>query len=150
MPETHAVRIETPAGFLAAVAHLPQKLPCAAVVCCHGLMSSKESTKYIAVGESFSRAGLGVVRFDFSGCGESGVNPEGTLVGSRMRDLESVLEYVLGQDWCDGRIGLLGSSFGGYISLLEADTQKFPVSACACWSTPFDIGRLKAAAETLP
>ena len=150
MTTVQTVRIEHPPGFLAAVVHLPRKLPCAAVVCCHGLMSRKDSAKHVAVGEEMSRAGLAVVRFDFSGCGQSSVEPEGTLVGSRLGDLGRVLDYVSKQTWCDGRIALLGSSFGGYLALLEADGGGERIRAAACWATPFDIVRLGPPAEMLP
>ncbi len=112
------------------------------IVCCHGLLSSKDSPKYVAVGEQMSAAGFCVVRFDFSGCGESPARDE-HLVPSRMLDLETVLAFSRTERWSDGRIGLLGSSLGGYLSLLAADADPDRITAVASWSAPFDLARVR-------
>lgn len=48
----------------------PGKYPC--VILSHGLISSKESSKYIALSERFAGAGIATCRFDYHGCGASG------------------------------------------------------------------------------
>jgi len=139
------VSIPTPDGPIPAVVHLPERVPAPVVVCCHGLLSFKDSSKFVAIGEQFSYAGTGVVRFDFSGCGESRVVQRESLLFSRVRDLRSVLDYVQHQSWADGTIGLLGSSLGGYLSLLAAASSPHRIQTVVCWATPFDLSRIKLA-----
>ena len=137
-------RVTIPVGGqgLAAVLHLPevgQRWPC--VVASHGLMSSKDSDKYVEIGEEFSRAGLAVCRFDFRGCGESEGNLAGTTVGQRVADLRAVVESMRAHPALSGRVALLGSSLGGYVSLFVAN-QDFRVKAVAAWATPADLDDL--------
>ncbi len=146
MSSQHAMTIASKSGPLAAVVHLPAHRPAPVVVCCHGLLSSKDSSKYVLVGEQCSRAGIAAVRFDFSGCGESPAVGGGSLLDSRRRDLEAVLQYIARQDWQNGIVGLLGSSLGGYLALLAAAAAgPIPVRAVACWATPFDLSRVRQA-----
>jgi len=145
MNSPERIAIETPAGILAAVAHLPERTPCSVVVCSHGLLSSKDSSKFVSIGEALSGAGTAAVRFDFSGCGESRTAAAADLLGTRTRDLLQVLDYVQRQPWANGRIGLLGSSLGGLVSLLAAAFHGHGVGAVVCWATPFDLHRLERA-----
>ncbi len=115
--------------------------PCA--VLSHGLVSSKESSKYIYLSERFCDAGIAACRFDYHGCGESGGNIAETTLTIRVRDLESVLEHVLRHPSIEsGRIGILGSSFGGSAALVEA--AKNPKVKCvALWATPYMLEEKK-------
>ena len=94
---------------LSAVAHLPDKVPAPVIVCSHGLLSAKESPKFVAIGEEMPKAGFCVLRFDFSGCGDSPPRLAMSLVEARRHDLEAAIDFALKQPWSDGRIGLLGS-----------------------------------------
>ncbi len=137
-------RLTIPVGGLnlAAVLHLPevgQRWPC--VVAAHGLLSSKDSDKYVQIGEEFSRAGLAVCRFDFRGCGESGGSLAETTVGQRVADLRAVVESMRAHPAINGRVALLGSSLGGYVSLFVAN-QDFKVKAVAAWATPANLDDL--------
>ncbi len=137
-------RLTIPVGGLnlAAVLHLPevgQRWPC--VVAAHGLLSSKDSDKYIQIGEEFSRVGLAVCRFDFRGCGESGGSLADTTVGQRVADLRAVVESMRAHPALNGRVALLGSSLGGYVSLFVAN-QDFKVKAVAAWATPANLDDL--------
>lgn len=141
-----------PGCTLAAAIHLPAKPPLGVVVCCHGLLSSKESAKFIALGQELSGAGLAAVRFDFSGCGESDPPPEKSLLEARMHDLAAVLEFVRRQAWQTGPVSLLGSSLGGFLSLLTAAAEgEGSIRAVVCWATPCDLTRIgKAVADAGP
>lgn len=127
---------------LFAVAHLPVKVPAPVIVCSHGLLSAKESPKFIAIGEEMSRAGFCVLRFDFSACGESPPRPGVSLVEARTIDLGAAIGFALEQQWSDGRIGLLGSSFGGFLSLLAANRRPELIRAAVSWAAPFDISNI--------
>ncbi len=144
-------RLAIPAGgvSLAAVLHLPEggrRFPC--VVAAHGLQSSKDSDKYVRIGEAFSRAGLAVCRFDFRGCGESGGALAETTVGERIADLGSVVETMRRHPALDGRVALVGSSLGGYVSLFVA-RRDFRVKAVAVWATPATLDDLAERPEAV-
>lgn len=145
MPLPESVTIPTDAGPLAGLLHLPANLPTPAVICCHGMLSSKDSRKLAQIAEQLSMAGAAAVRFDFSGCGESRATLKDDLLSSRMRDLNAVLDYVKLQPWSDGTVGLFGSSLGGYLSLLAASAGRHSVQAVVCWATPFNLGKIRSA-----
>jgi alpha-beta hydrolase superfamily lysophospholipase len=131
--------IEADGIDLSGVAHLPGKVPAPVIVCSHGLLSAKESPKFIAIGVAMSQVGFCALRFDFSGCGDSPPRRAMSLVEARMHDLNAAMSFALKQPWSDGRIGLLGSSFGGFLSLLAANERPEVIRATVCWATPFDI-----------
>src|SRR5713101_9800373 len=116
MIERHSVPL--PDAKLALVLHLPDadgRAPC--VVACHGLSASKDSDKYLLLGDALPAAGLALARFDFRGCGESSGREEETTIATRIEDVEAVLAHLEGHPRLDGRIGLLGSSLGGFVAL---------------------------------
>ena len=66
--------------------------PC--VVACHGLSASKDSDKYLLLGDELPAAGLALARFDFRGCGESSGVEEETTIATRIEDVETVLAFL--------------------------------------------------------
>ena len=136
------VRIPVAGANLAAVLHLPeagQRWSC--VVAAHGLLSGKDSDKYVQIGETFSQAGFAVCRFDFRGCGESEGTLAETTVAQRVADLRSVVERMRAHPALSGRVALLGSSLGAYVSLVLAG-QDFKIKAVAAWATPANLDDL--------
>jgi fermentation-respiration switch protein FrsA (DUF1100 family) len=137
-------------GRLAAVLHLPESRPepWPCVVTLHGLMSSKDSEKYLLVGEEFSGRGVAVCRFDFRGCGESqGVVTE-TTVAQRVADARTVVRAMRQHPALTGRVALLGSSLGAYVALFVA-SEDFRIKAVAAWATPADLQDFAANPETV-
>jgi pimeloyl-ACP methyl ester carboxylesterase len=120
------------------IIHWPERETAPCVICSHGLFSSKDSPKFVAVTESLARNGIAAIRYDHCGCGESGGRIEDTTVSSRLNDLESVHQFVLGHPRMNGHIGYMGSSMGGYISLF-ACARHPEVGAVVVWATPFSI-----------
>ncbi len=131
--------IDSPNGMLAAALHLPPSTPAPVIICCHGLLSSKNGSKFVALGEAFSSAGWAVLRFDFAGCGDSLAVPLRQLVPSRLADLQAVIGFALNASWSKGPLGLMGSSMGGYISLLTAADLPEVIKGVVCWATPYDL-----------
>jgi uncharacterized protein len=99
-----------------------RRRPC--VVACHGMGASKDSDKYVLLGERLPAFGLALARFDFRGSGESGGRYADATVESRIGDLEAVLDHLAKQPELNGRFGLLGSSLGGFIALWVAASRR--------------------------
>jgi len=138
--ERHDVALAS--GRLALVLHgpdVPDRAPC--VVACHGLSASKDSDKYLLLGEAVSRAGLALARFDFRGCGDSSGTEADTTIATRLEDVRAVLLHLAGHPRLDGRFGLLGSSLGGFVALhLAAERgDGLPV---VTWNAPATLADL--------
>jgi dienelactone hydrolase len=115
----------------------PGKYPC--VIISHGLISSKESSKSVALADAFLAAGIASCRFDYHGCGESEGNLRDTTLSIRLRNLQAVVEYVRRQNMIDPlAIGLSGSSFGGSTTLLHAARDK-TVRSAILMATPYRL-----------
>jgi alpha-beta hydrolase superfamily lysophospholipase len=138
-------RVTLPTGALAVVLHCPggaDPVPC--VVACHGLRASKESDKYLLLGEECARAGLALARFDFRGSGESeGLTEAETTVASRVDDVLAIVAFLRERPRLDGRFGLLGSSMGGFVALhaRHALGDSIPV---VTWNAPASLTKLAA------
>jgi dipeptidyl aminopeptidase/acylaminoacyl peptidase len=105
-------------------------------VASHGLYSDRESGKLVELGEALSASGLAFLRYDCMGCGDSGGLFADTTLASRVTDLEEVLAWVRRQDDLEtARIGLMGSSMGGFASLCLAATDP-GIAAVAAWAAP--------------
>jgi alpha-beta hydrolase superfamily lysophospholipase len=101
--------------------HLPRSEKPPVVIGLHGLYSSQESPKQIALAGACNKLGLAYLRFDHRGCGRSqGEFEKVTSLAARCRDLKSAIETVKGWPDTSGQIGLFGSSMGGTVSLSVA------------------------------
>ncbi|MCX8111508.1 MAG: prolyl oligopeptidase family serine peptidase [Syntrophorhabdaceae bacterium] len=117
------------------------RYPC--VILSHGLVSSKESSKYVAISEVFRDAGIGTCRFDYHGCGESTGRIEDTTLTIRLENLDFVTAYVMGHKMIDPeRLGILGSSFGGVTGLIKASRDK-RIRCLSLWATPYRLKKEK-------
>jgi len=128
---------------VAGILHLPEKKSPPCIIASHGLLSSKESEKYIALGERFSQEGIAMLRFDFRGIGESEGRIEDDTVSRRVIDLGSAIDFIRSRRDLGNRIGLLGSSLGGYVSLIKASSEE-KIRAVVIWATPFHLDDLKS------
>lgn len=103
---------------LRGVLHAPAGNGYPAVIGSHGLFSSSESPKQIAIAEQCVKAGIAYFRFDHRGCGNSsGDFAEATTVEGRRNDLLQAVEIIRDMTGAGERIGLLGSSLGGAVVL---------------------------------
>jgi dipeptidyl aminopeptidase/acylaminoacyl peptidase len=113
--------------------------PC--VVLSHGLISSKESSKYVAISERFARAGIASCRFDYHGCGASGGNIEETTLTIRLDNLNAIVDCVLRHPSVDeNRIGIIGSSFGGTAGLIKSARDE-RIKCVSLWATPYLLAK---------
>jgi len=132
--------------------HLPDEENPRCVIASHGLLSSKDSEKYIALGERISEEGMAMLRFDFRGIGESEGSEEDNTISKKIADLNGAIAFVKTYPGLRGRIGLIGSSLGGFLSLIKASTDK-EIRAVVVWATPLhldDLGSRKEEDYPLP
>ncbi|MDI7258689.1 MAG: alpha/beta fold hydrolase [Thermodesulfobacteriota bacterium] len=123
---------------ISGILHLPDEEHPPCVIASHGLLSSKNSEKYIALGEQISKEGIAMLRFDFRGIGESEGGEEDNTVSKKLVDLSSAIDFVRSYPGLGNRIGLLGSSLGGFLSLIRASRDE-EIQAVVVWATPFHM-----------
>src|SRR4030042_6820622 len=109
---------------ISGVLHLTEPKNPPYIIASHGLLSSKDSEKYIALGEQISRGGMGMLRFDFRGIGESEGEEEDNTISKKINDLSAAIDFIRSNSGSGIRIGLFGSSLGGFLSLIKASLDK--------------------------
>lgn len=137
---------------ISGVLHLPENKNPPCVIASHGLLSSKDSEKYIVLGERMSREGMAMLRFDFRGIGESEGQEEDNTISKKIADLNAATDLMRSYSSLGKRIGLIGSSLGGFLSLMKASMDK-EIKAVVVWATPLhldDLGSKKEEDHPLP
>jgi len=104
---------------LVGVLHLPKEKTDSAIIISHGFAANKDRTRLIKLAEALSKNGFVVLRFDFSGCGES--EDREITVKNQVDDLKSAVEFMQKNGYSN--IGLLGESLGALISILAYDEK---------------------------
>jgi fermentation-respiration switch protein FrsA (DUF1100 family) len=146
----HRFRVGIGADDVVGVLHPASGAPAPCVVACHGMGASKDSDKYLLLAEEFPPVGLALARFDFRGSGESSGAHGDVTIASRIADLEAVLDYLVKLPALNGRIGLLGSSLGGFVALWVAASLgptlsvPFPV---VTWNAPVSLAELETTVD---
>ncbi|MEI4770251.1 alpha/beta fold hydrolase [Psychrobacillus sp. FJAT-51614] len=111
---------------LSGALHLPansdgQKIPL--IVLLHGFLGSKvgEHRMFVKAARYFTEKGLGVFRFDFSGCGESDGDYANVMVTKQLNEVQIVLNYLSSIKEVDAEnIILIGHSLGGAVASITA------------------------------
>lgn len=112
-------------GKLKAVIHKPrlasQKSKCAFVMILHGFTGNKNETLLEQISKGLQQRGIGSIRFDFNGHGESEGPFQEMTIENEIEDVKKVLDYVKSQPWVDvKRLGLAGHSQGGVVASMTA------------------------------
>lgn len=116
---------------IAAVLSRPDRPAAGLVVLCHGFLSGKNSTTNKTLTRLLNEQGLATFRFDFFGQGESGGPFEELTTTLAVEQTELALDLVAAKGY--GRIGLVGSSFGGLVAILTtARRQDIACLALKC------------------
>ncbi len=140
---TQKVSFQNEGCKISGVLHLPNRENPPCVIASHGLLSSKESEKYIALGERISKEGMAMLRFDFRGIGGSGGGEEDNTVSKKIADLSAAVGFMGSYPGLGESVGLIGSSLGGFISLIKASMDR-RVKATVAWATPHHLDDLKS------
>jgi fermentation-respiration switch protein FrsA (DUF1100 family) len=137
MEELHLF-IENEGERISTVIHIPEKTPAPAVVFSHGFTGNRIEAHrlFVRTARKMSKAGFVAVRFDFRGSGESDGEFEEMSISSEISDLNSVLKFLLDKkEVSREKIGLVGLSLGGVVSILT--TARNPIAKAVCtWSSP--------------
>jgi dipeptidyl aminopeptidase/acylaminoacyl peptidase len=136
---------------ISGILHLPDEKHPPCVIASHGLLSSKDSEKYIVLGERMSEEGMAMLRFDFRGIGESEGREEDNTISKKIADLSAAVDFVKSYPGMGNRIGLIGSSLGGFLTLIKASGDQ-EMRAVVIWATPLHLDDLgtKRQAEDHP
>ncbi len=86
----------------------------------------------------FARAGYAGVRVDISGNGESDGDFDDEYSPRELSDGIEVIEWIASRDWCDGNVGMMGISWGGFNSLQIAALNPPPLKAVIAIGTTVD------------
>ena len=87
---------------------------------------------------AFAAAGYAGVRVDISGTGESDGNFDDEYSPRELSDGVEVINWIATQPWCDGNVGMMGISWGGFNSLQIAALQPAPLKAVIAIGTTVD------------
>jgi len=65
----------------------------------------------------FAAAGYACIRVDIAGTGDSDGVFDDEYSEQELSDGEAVIDWIARQDWCDGQVGMIGISWGGFNGL---------------------------------
>lgn len=116
-----SIIIKTPQGEkLWGVLSLPErkgKFPAALIA--HGFNGTKSQPKFVKLGRKFAQNGIAVLRFDFSGCGDSEGEFQKMRISQQVKELAAACQFLIKQSRIDEkRIGFLGYSLGALVVCL--------------------------------
>jgi len=137
MEELH-VFVNNMGERISTVLHIPDETPAPTVVFCHGFTAHKIEAHrlFVNAARRICKEGFVAVRFDFRGSGESDGEFEDITVSSEVSDLNTILKFITERTEVDkNKIGLVGISLGGVVSILTA-AQNPIVKAVCTWSSP--------------
>ena len=129
--------------------HLPQQPNPNLIVGSHGLYSSGDSPKQVALARACSQMGIAYFRFDHRGCGRSEGHFEAvTSLGGRRQDLIDAVAFLRAEFSLESGLGLFGSSFGGATCLAAA--PRLAPNRMVTLAAPVDSRSILAAHEAVP
>lgn len=125
---------------LFAIFHRPAHVsPFPAVLICHGFAGTKVGRHriYVSLAEALVERGIGALRIDFRGCGDSEGPFDEVTLESQVSDALVGLNYLNNHDQVDkSRIGLLGRSMGGPVAVMAAARFQI-IQSLALWCPVF-------------
>jgi len=123
---------------LSAVLDAPESIRYPLIIFCHGFGGNKD--EWLSFIPEFSKNNIAVLRFDFSGHGESGGDFEDTTLTRELDDLLSVYEYVQKQLPRVSTVGLFGHSLGGTVAIYFSTAKK--VSTVVSVAAPINFQKM--------
>lgn len=132
-------------GPLSGALHHPEGTPVGSVLLAHCFTCSKDLHTMTRLARALTDGGYAVLRFDFTGLGDSGGEFARTTVGTNVGDLSRAAMMLIERGY--GPCALVGHSFGGAASLLAAHRLKSvrSVAVIGAPSSPTHVRRLVTA-----
>ena len=132
------IAFNDPAGHrIAAILTTPTGPTDRAVLLCHGFLSSKNSSTNKALTRNLVDEGIATLRFDFFGHADSDGPFEKLTTTLAVGQAMTALDWLKTKGY--GRLGLMGSSFGGLVSILTA-AQRHDLRCVALKCPVVDFG----------
>jgi uncharacterized OsmC-like protein/alpha-beta hydrolase superfamily lysophospholipase len=119
---------------------LPDQPAQAFALFAHCFTCTKNSIAAVRIARALSQAGIGVLRFDFTGLGESEGEFAETTFSANVRDLLAAAQAMEVRGYAPSL--LIGHSLGG-AAVLAAASQLPLVRAVATIAAPFDVAHVK-------
>lgn len=125
-------------GYVSGVLHLPvgAPAPVPAVLMCHGFTGDRQENHrlFITMSRRLAKAGIGSLRIDFRGSGESSGEFSDMTILTEVEDALAALDLLRSESRVDpGRLGILGLSMGGCVAAMTAG-QAPDLKAAALWA----------------
>ncbi|AEF17870.1 alpha/beta hydrolase fold protein [Thermoanaerobacterium xylanolyticum LX-11] len=124
--------------------HIPNsasgKVPMIAIF--HGFTGNKVESHFIFVklSRELEKVGIGSVRFDFYGSGESDGDFVDMTFSGELEDARNIVEFIKNYPATDiDNIGILGLSMGGAIAAIIANEYKNIVKSLVLWAPAFNM-----------
>lgn len=152
MPAPHEMLwIDTAGGYLAASFHLPQgQRPVPAVLMCHGFTGHRAEAHFLFVhtARALAEAGIGALRFDCRGSGESEGKFSDMTIETEIADADAALDYLRSRPEVDpARVAVLGLSMGGCVAAClagrDAAAGKGRLAALVLWAAVGHLNGLR-------
>ena len=86
----------------------------------------------------FAESGYACVRVDIAGTGDSDGTFDDEYSEQELSDGEAVLAWIASQDWCNGQLGMIGISWGGFNGLQLAYRQPEALKAVVSVASTVD------------
>lgn len=135
--EREAVTIMNQNQKIFAILHRPlHKKNVPAIVICSGFAGNKcgKFRLFVRLAEELTKLGIAVLRFDYRGSGDSEGNFQDVTIESEVSDTLACLDFISQDSQIDStRIGLLGRSLGGVISILATSHFK-AIKSLVLWA----------------
>lgn len=115
------------------------------VLICHGLGGHKVGRYrvYVDIADHLAKSGIGTLRFDFRGSGDSEGNFNDITLEDQVSDALLAMHYLENHPQVDkNRIGLIGRSFGGAVAVIAASRYQRIKSFCL-WSPIYNANQWK-------
>lgn len=139
-PETEAITfIGSQGSTLAGVLHRPPEQARGSVLLAHCFTCSKDVRTLVRLANGLTEAGYAVLRFDFTGLGESGGDFADRTVSGNVSDLTRAATTLIEMGF--GPCVLIGHSLGGAASILAAQRLK-TVRSVVTIGAPSSVGHV--------
>ena len=140
MATEHEVRIPMRTGSAGGHALPPRRRPRAAAVPAGGAALPQGRPDVVVRRElpagSATSSGTPCAGVDVRGTGSSSGDPTDEYPEAEQSDLVAVIAWLADQDWCDGNVGMWGTSYSGFNSLqIAAERPPALKAVCAIYSS---------------